>query len=91
MNRVLADNWDIDIAAELSDYVGEVERVTQLQQTLDPTLLTQNDPLGVNFAQAALLIQNSAHVRRSIDVIKSDAFFLLGLFQKSAVLVQPYA
>ncbi|KAI3636438.1 hypothetical protein MIR68_005790 [Amoeboaphelidium protococcarum] len=57
--RVLADNWDIDLAQELTEYVDEMDKMTQ-------TLQQQNSDAdggnGVNFAQAALLIQNSANI-----------------------------
>ena len=28
MHRDLADNWNIDIARELEDYLGELEKIT---------------------------------------------------------------
>lgn len=63
--RALADNWDIDLATELSEYVGEVDKMTQTQH-LSLSLSTSSSQEGeieaVNFAQAALLIQNSASV-----------------------------
>ena len=76
--RALADNWDIDVAAELSEYVDIIDR----SQLTAPALQTQHasgdgdeedfgshsqsqtalDGVDINFAQAALLIQNSASI-----------------------------
>lgn len=62
--RDLAVNWDIDVAAYLEDYLGDLENLTI---TLGEELRNAvTDPLAedgeVNFAEAALLIQvrNSA-------------------------------
>jgi hypothetical protein len=47
----------VDLAAELTEYADIVERMTQTLQ------VSSSDPsTSVNFAQAALLIQNSASV-----------------------------
>ncbi len=47
----------MDLAAELTEYADIVERMTQTLQ------VSSSDPsTSVNFAQAALLIQNSASV-----------------------------
>src|SRR5690349_15653367 len=52
--RDLVENWEIDLAAELEDYLGELEHVT----------ISFSDSKGgtLNFAEAALLIQGSACV-----------------------------
>ena len=46
--RDLADNWNIDIALHLEEYLDELEHVTIAFSDGDGTL---------NFAEAALLIQ----------------------------------
>jgi hypothetical protein len=46
--RDLAANWDIDIAAELEEYLEELEGITFAVEDCGPSL---------NFAEAALLIQ----------------------------------
>lgn len=46
--RDLASNWDIDIAAELEEYLEELEGITFAIEDVGPSL---------NFAEAALLIQ----------------------------------
>lgn len=46
--RDLAANWDIDIAAELEEYLDELEHLTFTVEGCSPSL---------NFAEAALLIQ----------------------------------
>lgn len=46
--RDLAANWDIDIAAELEEYLEELEGITFAIEDCGPSL---------NFAEAALLIQ----------------------------------
>ena len=54
--RALADNWDIDVAAELTEYAEIVDRMSQSASIMN------SDLNEVNFAQAALLIQNSASI-----------------------------
>ncbi|KIZ05576.1 hypothetical protein MNEG_2383 [Monoraphidium neglectum] len=46
--RDLAANWDIDIAAELEEYLEELEGISFAIEDCGPSL---------NFAEAALLIQ----------------------------------
>lgn len=46
--RDLADNWDVDIAQELEDYLEELESI---QISVD------GGKSSLNFAEAALLIQ----------------------------------
>lgn len=46
--RDLAANWDINIAAELEEYLEELEGITFAIEDCGPSL---------NFAEAALLIQ----------------------------------
>jgi condensin-2 complex subunit H2 len=48
----LAENWDIDIASELTGFVDIFDRMSQ----------EIDGPATLNFAQAALMIQNSASV-----------------------------
>lgn len=50
--RDLAENWNIDIASELEDYLTQ----------LDSTVYSFDGGTGVDFAEAALLIQSSAVV-----------------------------
>lgn len=47
--RDLAQNWSIDIASELEEYLGELESIT----------ISFDDGTTLNFAEAALLIQGS--------------------------------
>jgi condensin-2 complex subunit H2 len=47
--RDLAQNWSIDIAGELEEYLGELESIT----------ISFDDGRTLNFAEAALLIQGS--------------------------------
>ena len=47
--RDLAQNWSIDIASELEEYLGELESIT----------ISFDDGRTLNFAEAALLIQGS--------------------------------
>eukprot|EP00002_Diphylleia_rotans_P035652 TRINITY_DN7802_c0_g1_i10.p1 TRINITY_DN7802_c0_g1~~TRINITY_DN7802_c0_g1_i10.p1 ORF type:complete len:555 (+),score=131.45 TRINITY_DN7802_c0_g1_i10:54-1718(+) len=49
--RDLAENWSIDIARELEEYLDELEHVT---------ISFDDGKTNVNFAEAALLIQSSA-------------------------------
>ncbi|GBF92762.1 condensin-2 complex subunit H2 [Raphidocelis subcapitata] len=51
--RDLAANWDIDIAAELEEYLEELEGITFAIEDCGPSL---------NFAEAALLIQGTTCV-----------------------------
>lgn len=51
--RDLSANWDIDIAAELVEYIGELESITFSLEEGDKAL---------NFAEAALLIQGTTCV-----------------------------
>ncbi|KAI8476661.1 MAG: hypothetical protein J3K34DRAFT_516252 [Monoraphidium minutum] len=51
--RDLASNWDIDIAAELEEYLEELEGITFAIEDCGPSL---------NFAEAALLIQGTTCV-----------------------------
>jgi condensin-2 complex subunit H2 len=51
--RDLADNWNIDIAKDLEDYLAELEEITFQFDGVNKTL---------NFAEAALLIQGSASI-----------------------------
>lgn len=48
--RDLAQNWSIDIAAELEEYLGELESIT----------ISFEDGRSLDFAEAALVIQGSA-------------------------------
>ena len=48
--RDLAQNWSIDIASELEEYLGELESIT----------ISFEDGKTLDFAEAALLIQGSA-------------------------------
>ena len=50
--RELAQNWSIDIAAELEDYLSELETIT----------ISFEDGQQLDFAEAALLIQGSSCV-----------------------------
>ena len=50
--RDLAQNWSIDIAQELEEYLSELENIT----------ISFEDGNTLNFAEAALLIQGSACV-----------------------------
>eukprot|EP00951_Prasinocladus_malaysianus_P041993 scaffold502527_cov56-Prasinocladus_malaysianus.AAC.1 len=50
--RSLSDNWDIDIANELEDYLEDLEELT----------FSFEDGPSLNFAEAALVIQGSACV-----------------------------
>lgn len=54
--RDLAQNWDVDIATSLEDYLEDLEEITI---TLD------GGASKVNFAQAALLIQVHTYIRQS--------------------------
>jgi len=53
VQRDLATNWDIDIANDLEEYLSEVAKITYF---------FDNQRHSLNFAEAALLIQNSASV-----------------------------
>ena len=68
--RDLAQNWHIDLATELEDYLQELDSLTVL---IDPSPSSLSSPtssssspasssLPLNFAEAALLIQGSACV-----------------------------
>ena len=46
--RDIAENWDIDVAKELEDYLDELESVT---------ITFDGGKTNLNFAEAALLIQ----------------------------------
>ena len=50
--RDLAQNWSIDVAAELEEYLSELEAIT----------ISFEDGQQLNFAEAALLIQGSASI-----------------------------
>jgi len=57
--RDLAVNWDIDVAAYLEDYLGDLENLTitlgeELRNAVTDPLVDDGE---VNFAEAALLIQ----------------------------------
>jgi condensin-2 complex subunit H2 len=55
--KELAENWDIDIAAELEEYLEELEKVTfEFDEGDDGKKTT------FSFAEAALVIQSSACV-----------------------------
>ena len=70
--RDLAQNWHIDLASELEDYLHELEHITvnidtathdQLSQPAQPTAAVGSGGLlQLNFVEAALLIQGSACV-----------------------------
>ncbi|KAL6116527.1 ncaph2 [Pungitius sinensis] len=51
--RELTKNWEVDVASELNDYLEELDNITI---TLD------GGETRLNFAEAALLIQGSAHI-----------------------------
>ena len=51
--RDLARNWDIDVASELEDYTREISEISFSFEGGDG---------GLDFAQAALLIQGSAMI-----------------------------
>ncbi|KAM8909572.1 condensin-2 complex subunit H2 isoform 1-T2 [Spinachia spinachia] len=51
--RELTKNWEVDVASELNDYLEELDNMTI---TLD------GGETRLNFAEAALLIQGSAHI-----------------------------
>ena len=51
--RDLAINWDIDIASSLEEYLDELEAIK---------LTVKGETNGLNFAEAALLIQGSTAV-----------------------------
>lgn len=47
-NRELADNWNIDVAAELEEYLEDLESVV---------ISFNGGKSNLNFAEAALMIQ----------------------------------
>lgn len=51
--RDLAQNWDVDIASSLEDYLEDLE---------DITITLDGGASKVNFAEAALLIQVCMHL-----------------------------
>lgn len=55
--RDLAANWDIDIAAELGEYLSELDGVSFALEAGGPAL---------NFAEAALLIQGACNAHRRL-------------------------
>ena len=64
--RDLAQNWHIDLAQELEDYLHELDSTT-VSVDPSPSLLSSSAPSSaalssLNFAEAALLIQGSACV-----------------------------
>ena len=64
--RDLAQNWHIDIATELEDYLHELDSLTvhidPSSSSLSSSSSPSSSPLPLNFAEAALLIQGSACV-----------------------------
>jgi condensin-2 complex subunit H2 len=64
--RDLAANWDIDIAAELEEYLEELEGITFAIEDCGPSL---------NFAEAALLIQvRAAGVKRDSSAARRSCW-----------------
>ena len=72
--RDLAKNWDVDIATELEDYLGELE---EIQVSFD------QGETNLNFAEAALLIQGSACVySRKVEYLYTLIFNSLAIVSK---------
>lgn len=68
VDRDLAQNWNVDIASSLEDYLEDLEEIT----------ITLDDGASkVNFAEAALLIQVTCIWWRAI-CFASAAFILIG-------------
>ncbi|XP_054608649.1 condensin-2 complex subunit H2 isoform X2 [Dunckerocampus dactyliophorus] len=60
--RELTDNWDIDLASELNDYLEE----------LDEMCITFDGKTRLDFAEAALLIQGSASIySKKVELLHS--------------------
>ena len=62
--RDLAQNWSIDVASALGDYLEELDGITvtlgeELREAVTDPLTSDDATDTVNFAQAALLIQAS--------------------------------
>lgn len=73
--RDLAENWKIDIATELTDYLGELDRMVV---SLDGGVTS------LNFAEAALLIQGSACIySKKVEHLHSLVFQTLNCILSS--------
>eukprot|EP01104_Vermistella_antarctica_P009610 TRINITY_DN2486_c0_g2_i2.p1 TRINITY_DN2486_c0_g2~~TRINITY_DN2486_c0_g2_i2.p1 ORF type:complete len:778 (-),score=275.31 TRINITY_DN2486_c0_g2_i2:28-2361(-) len=71
--RDLALNWNIDVASELEEYLGELENISFGFEGVDNSL---------NFAEAALLIQGSTCVySRKVEFLHRLVFQTLDLIQ----------
>jgi len=71
--RDLARNWDIDIASCLQDYLKDLVRVGHPMPCTSNAITNSNSNEGsTNFAQAALLLQNSSSVySRKVEYLYS--------------------
>lgn len=58
--RDLAENWNIDVASELEEYLQTLEELD--------IVFDQESNKSLNFAEAALLLQGSACVYRSASM-----------------------
>jgi len=86
--RDLAQNWDIDIASCLQDYLAELGQVGHpVPHSVLPLSLLEEEEMGgttadngskTNFAQAALLLQNSSFVySRKVEYLYSLVYSAL--------------
>lgn len=81
--RELADNWDIDIANDLENYLEELESVS---------INLGDGYRNLNFAEAALLIQVCVLVEHWLPVVCFVLWTIgirVGLQQESRVSVHP--
>ncbi|CAL1568258.1 unnamed protein product [Knipowitschia caucasica] len=68
--KQLTKNWEVDIASELNDYLEELD---QMCITFD------EGELGLNFSEAALLIQGSACIySKKVELLHSLVYNTLG-------------
>jgi condensin-2 complex subunit H2 len=75
--RELADNWDIDIASELLEYLEELDKLV---------IELEGGDLNLNFAEAALLVQGSAMVySNKVEFLYSLVFKTLDLLCEARV------
>jgi len=71
----MADNWNVDLAEELKDYLEDLDKIH---------IAFKDGDLNLNFAEAALLIQGSASVySKKVECLYSLVYQTLDLLSNS--------
>lgn len=72
--RDLAKNWNVDVASELEDYIGELESIS---------FSADGGVTQLNFAEAALLIQGSACIySKKVEYLYELVFQAINFIEK---------